>query len=79
MIGVPCEGLFPKLEYQNRILKHLKTISRELSVKFHGEELTKELFVEYRVKTIHFNTRSIASLASSMYIYMDLSKKLMFL
>ena len=26
VIGVPCEGLFPKLEYHNRILGHLKTI-----------------------------------------------------
>ena len=64
-----------------RILKHLKRFSRELNVKLYGEELTKELFVEYRVKTIHFNTRSIALLARvlRMYIYMDLSlKKLCF-
>ena len=52
-----------------------KRFYRELKVvKFHGEELTKELFVEYRLKTI-------ASLARvlRMYIYMDLSKKFMFL
>ena len=37
--------------------------SGELNVaKFHGEELPKELFIEYRLKTIHFNTRSLASL-----------------
>ena len=72
-------GAFSKIRVSKSHFKALKKrFSRELNVKYHGEELTKELFVEYRVKTIHFNTRSIALLARvlRMYIYMDLSKKI---
>ena len=68
----PTVGTFSKIRVSKSHFKALKKrFSRELNVKFHGEELTKELFVEYRVKTIHFNTRSIASLARvlRMYIY----------
>ena len=78
----PTVGTFSKIRVSKSHFKALKKrFSRELNVKFHGEELTKEIIIEYRVKTIHFNTRSIASLARvlRMYIYMDLSKKLMFL
>ena len=59
-----------KTNYEiKEILEHL-TISRKLNViNFHGEELNKELFVEYRLKTIHFNSRLIASLARVLRIY----------
>ena len=58
------------LAYANLILEHLKLFFRELNVvKFIGEELTKELFTEYIFNTIHFNTRSIASLARGFRIY----------
>ena len=75
----PTVGTFFKIGVSKSHFKALKKrFSRELYAKFHDEELTNELFVEYRVKTINFNTRSIASLARvlRMYIYMDLSKKM---
>ena len=59
--GRVLEGGYPRptvgtfvllLEYQNRILEHFKRFSRDLNVvKFHDEQL--ELFIEYRLKTIH--------------------------
>ena len=80
-IPPPTVRTFSKIRVSKSHFKAFKKrFSRELNVKFHGEELTKELFIEYRVKTIHFNTRSIASLARvlRMYIYMDLSQKFFF-
>ena len=52
----------------------------ELNVKFHREELTKELFVEYRVISTLIRARSLRSPASSecKSIWICL-KKLMFL